>query len=75
MEEIRETVTTFHRLSRTEPAMTICENTGWHTVTGSPKMDAGVKLLEKLESQGLLSLPQKKAVAPPVGQHLLSLYD
>jgi len=64
MEEIRETVRTFCRLSRTELAMTICEHLGWHSVTGSPKMDACMKLLEKLESQGLLSLPQKRAVSP-----------
>jgi hypothetical protein len=63
MEEIRETVATFHRLSRGELAMTICEHLEWYSVTGSPKVDACVKLLEKLESQGLLSLPQKQVVS------------
>jgi len=64
MEEIRETVATFRRLSRTELAMTICEHLGWYSVTGSPKLDACKKLLEKLESQGLLSLPQRRAASP-----------
>jgi len=63
MEEIRETVATFHPLSRTELAMTICEHLGWYSVTGSPKADACVKLLEKLESQGVLSLPAKQVVS------------
>jgi hypothetical protein len=64
LEEIRETAATFCRLSRTEVAMTICEHLGWYSVTGSPKVDACVKLLEKLESQGLLSLRQKPAARP-----------
>lgn len=64
VEEIRETVATFHRLSRRELAMTICEHLGWYSVTGGLKVDACVKLLEKLELQGYLSLPQKHAVSP-----------
>lgn len=64
MEEIRETVATFDRLSRRELAMTVCEHLEWYSVTGGPKVDACVKLLEKLESQGYLRLPQKHAVSP-----------
>jgi hypothetical protein len=64
IEEIEETVATFCRLSRTELAMTVCEHLGWYSATGSPKVDACMKLLEKLESQGVLSLPQKHAVLP-----------
>lgn len=64
MEEIGETVATFRRLSRKELAVTICEHLGWYSVSGSPKVDACVKLLEKLESQGLLSLPQKHSASP-----------
>jgi len=63
MEEVREKVATFQRLSRTELAMTICEHPGWYSVTGSPKVDACLKLLNKLESQGVLSLPTKHAVS------------
>lgn len=61
LEAIRETVATFCCLSRKELAMTICEHLGWYSVSGSPKVDACVKLLEKLESRGFLSLPQKHA--------------
>jgi len=64
MEEIRGTVETFRLLSRKELAMTICEHLGWYGISGSPKVDACVKLLEKLESQGFLSLPQKHAALP-----------
>jgi hypothetical protein len=64
IEEIRETVATFRRLSRRELAMTICEHLGWYSVTGSAKVDACVKFLEKLESQGYLKLPQRHAFSP-----------
>ena len=64
LEEIRETVRLFGRLSRSELAMTVCEHLGWYSVTGNPKMDACVKLLEKLESEGVLSLPQRRAGSP-----------
>jgi hypothetical protein len=64
MEEIRETVAAFYRLSRTELAMTICEHLGWYRVTGTPKVDACLKLLERLESQRGLSLPPKHAFSP-----------
>lgn len=64
VEEIRETVGTFQRLSRTELAMTICEHLGWYSVSGNSKVDACLKLLEKLESQGGLSLPPKRAFSP-----------
>lgn len=63
IEEIRETVATFQRLSRTELAMTICEHLGWYRATGSPKVDACLKLLDKLESRGVLSLPTRHAVS------------
>lgn len=63
MEEIKETVATFRGLSRTELVMTICEHLGWYGVSGNPKFDACMKLMEKLESQGVLRLPQKHAVS------------
>jgi hypothetical protein len=55
---------TFGRLSRTELAMTVYEHPGWYSATGSPKVDAGMKLLEKIESQGVSSPSQKHAVLP-----------
>lgn len=57
--EIRETVSTFSRLSREELAATICEHLGWYSAAGTPKADACLKLLGSLESRGLLKLPAK----------------
>lgn len=58
---IRETVETFWRLSREELAQTVCEHLGWHTASGSNKVDASMKLLERLENQGLIRLPEKRS--------------
>jgi hypothetical protein len=58
LEEIQETVGLFPSLSRKELAATISEHLGWFTVTGSNKVDACLKLLEKLERQGRIRLPK-----------------
>jgi len=58
--DIRETVATCSGLSRSELALTIGEHLEWYSATGSLKLDACVKLLEKLETQGVLSLPEKQ---------------
>ena len=60
IEEIKETVSMFPRLSRKELAETIAENLQWFRAAGTNKVDACLKLLEKLESQGILQLPEKK---------------
>ena len=60
LDEILETVGLFPNLSRKELAATICEHLGWVTVTGSNKLDACMKLLEKLECKGLIQLPAKQ---------------
>lgn len=60
LEQIRETVKTFWRLSRKELAQTVCEHLGWHTVSGGNKVDACMKLLKRLESQGVIQLPGKR---------------
>jgi len=60
--QIQETVATFWRLSRIELVETICEHMGWRTASGTNKVDACAKLLEKLESQGLLKLPEKRGL-------------
>lgn len=60
LDEIQETVGIFPRLSRTELAATICEHLGWMTASGGYKIDACVKLLEKLESKGFVELPEKR---------------
>jgi hypothetical protein len=40
IDEIRETVAVFHRLSREELAVTICEHLEWYSASGTPKADA-----------------------------------
>jgi hypothetical protein len=60
LDEIIETIGLFANLSRQELAATISEHLGWVTVTGSNKLDACMKLLEKLECKGLIRLPAKQ---------------
>ena len=60
LDEIIETVVLFPNLSRQELAATISEHLGWVTVTGSNKLDACIKLLEKLECKALIRLPAKR---------------
>ena len=56
---IKETVEMFPKLSRSELTATICEHLEWFAPTGACKLDACAKLLEKLEEDGLLKLPEK----------------
>jgi len=65
IEQIKETVDLCWRLSRYELAQTIAENLGWYTASGSLKVDGCVKLLERLESEGILQLPKKRGVSKP----------
>jgi len=60
LDEIQETVRLFPSLSRSELTATICEHLEWLTASGSYKMDACMKLLEKLEADGLMQLPGKR---------------
>ena len=48
------------KLSRKTLAEAICEQLGWFTATGSYKVDACMKLLERLEARGILKLPAKR---------------
>jgi len=57
LNEIRETVRMFPKLSRAELANTICENLGWMTPAGQYKTASCKELLVKLEKQGLISPP------------------
>jgi hypothetical protein len=59
--DIRETVANCTGLSRSELAFTISEHLDWRSATGSLKLDASVKLLEKLEARGVVRLPEKQA--------------
>jgi hypothetical protein len=61
IEQIRETVNLFPKLSRKELAQTICEHLEWFTASGSNKEDACLKLLIKLKKSGYIQLPPKNA--------------
>lgn len=61
VEHIKAVVSGCKGLSRKEIAETICEHWGWVTASGANKTQACMKLLEKLERQGELSLPEKRA--------------
>lgn len=73
IEEIQETVKLCGWLSRIELAQTIAENLQWYRASGTNKVDACLKLLEKLESQGVLQLPQKRAVSNPTVNRAIRL--
>jgi hypothetical protein len=58
---ICQTVAWLPGLSRKELAATLCEHLDWHTLTGTPKLDACRELLGRLEAAGLLELPAVRA--------------
>jgi len=62
---IRETVALFPDLARSEVAETVCEHLGWRSATGGSKLSACLKLLERLEGQGLITLPAKRGGERP----------
>ena len=62
IKQIKETVEFFPNLSRTELVETICEHLNWYTASGTNKIDACMKLLEKMEAAGNLQLPQKQTL-------------
>jgi hypothetical protein len=55
--QVQETVERFPQLSRAELARTLCEHLNWKTPNGKAKVESCLTLLEKLEAQGVLSLP------------------
>ncbi|MBA7628816.1 ISNCY family transposase ISAcif1 [subsurface metagenome] len=60
LDQIRETVELFPQLARSELAETICEHLEWFTAGGTGKVDACLKLLQKLEAAGRLKLSEKQ---------------
>ena len=58
--QIRETVELFPALAVNELAATICEHLGWYTAGGGLKVDACLKLLNKLEAEGVLELTARQ---------------
>jgi hypothetical protein len=63
LEEIVETVALFPCLSLKELVLTICEHLEWYRASGALKLDACRTLLEKMEQDGLLKLPEKRLIA------------
>jgi len=57
---LQEVIKLCSGLSRKELAHTICEHWGWVTASGGHKMQACMKMLEKLEAQNRIRLPEKR---------------
>jgi hypothetical protein len=62
---VQETVEQFPNLSRTELARTLCEHLNWKTPNGKNKVESCLTLLEKLEAQGVVSLPARQVRQVP----------
>lgn len=61
LDEVKETVELFPSLSLNELAFTICEGLSWYTPNGSYKVASCKELLQKLEKNGFLILPEKRS--------------
>jgi hypothetical protein len=59
--QVQETVERFPKLTRTELARTVCEHLNWKTPNGKLKVESCLILLEKLEANGVVSLPARQA--------------
>lgn len=62
--EVTEIIRMFPKLSRNEIAKTICEGLSWTAPNGKYKIDACMKLLEKLQLDELIELPEKRNTLP-----------
>ena len=60
VEQIRETVELLPALAVNELAATICEHLEWYTAGGGLKVDACLKLLNKLQAEGVLELTARQ---------------
>jgi len=59
LESVVEIINMFtDNLSRTEIARTICAHLDWYTATGNFKRHSAWKLMEKLEKEDLVELPE-----------------
>lgn len=63
--QVQETVQQFPHLSRAELARTLCEHLDWKTPNGKAKVESCLMMLEKLEAQGVVSLPARLIRAAP----------
>jgi hypothetical protein len=64
-------VDTYGSFSRKELANTMCECLDWVTSRDKPKVDAGIKLLEYLEEEGLIVLPPKNEKMAAAGRQAM----
>lgn len=62
------TVQDLSKLSRITLVEAVCEELEWFTATGSYKLDACAKLLDKLESKGIIKLPAKQRAGGTKGR-------
>jgi hypothetical protein len=62
--QVQETVEGLPKLTRTELARTVCEHLDWKTPNGKYKVESCLTLLEKLEAEGVVSLPAKQMQQP-----------
>ena len=63
--QVQQTVEQFPNLTRTELAHTLCEHLSWKTTNRKNKVESCLTLLEKLEAQGVVSLPAKPVRQAP----------
>lgn len=73
LEEIREIVRLFPKLSQTELALTICESLSWFGPNGKYKLESCRELLRKLESRQWIKLPAKKNTGRSAGKEQITL--
>ena len=59
LKEVKRTVEWFPGLNRKELAQTVCENSNSRTDSGQNSVVACLKILEQLQSVGVLQLPAK----------------
>lgn len=75
IELIRWTKNRYPKLSRIELAKTLCEFWEWTTPAGLPKRVQCVAFLEKLESEGIITLPTKRTKKQSVPKKEKQDYD
>ncbi len=62
LEDVKYIVRMFPNLSRHELANTICEGLSWVLPNGNYKIESCYQLLEKLEKQSEIVLPQNESI-------------
>lgn len=63
--------TAYSHLSRTELARTLCCCQEWVTGRDMPMLDLGIKVLERLESTGMIVLPPKNEKMAEAGRRMM----